>query len=237
VRLDQATVLVVDDEIPLLKVFAVWLERAGCRALTAANGAEGLKVLETERVDALICDLRMPVMDGLTLVRRLHAMQTQTPVILFVSGFCTVDRREIHGLGVEALIEKPLRRNDLMTALERSLMEREEMWLTPMDDEVEQGARVEFAGLEEALRRGEFALGRGGCCVAYVGDLEVGKTLELSVRFAGDGLAIEAQGDVRWYDAAEGRGGVEFRYLEPACRGWVTQRMREATPRSYIPSG
>jgi CheY-like chemotaxis protein len=124
-KLNEATVLVVDDELELLDIFSVWLERSGCRVFTAANGAEALKVLEAETVDALISDLQMPGMDGVTLVRRIHERGLAIPSILFVSGLGDVNRREMDALGVVGLIEKPLRRLDMLGALERGLLERE----------------------------------------------------------------------------------------------------------------
>jgi len=121
-KLASATVLVVDDEPELLEIFAGWLERSGCRVFTAANGAEALKLLEGEHVDALISDLRMPVMDGVALLRRIHTIGLAMPSLLFLSGCGDVDEREMQALGVVEFVRKPLLRLDLLGALERSLV-------------------------------------------------------------------------------------------------------------------
>jgi len=71
----EVTILVVDDEPELLEIFAIWMRREGYHVLTAANGAEALKILTSTNVDALISDIRMPVMDGLTLVRRIYDLK------------------------------------------------------------------------------------------------------------------------------------------------------------------
>jgi CheY-like chemotaxis protein len=63
-RIEEARILVVDDELELLEIFAAWLGRSGCEVFTAPNGAEALKTLQTEKIDVLISDIRMPIMDA-----------------------------------------------------------------------------------------------------------------------------------------------------------------------------
>ena len=119
-RLDEATVLVVDDEADLREIFSAWLQHEGCLVFTAANGIEALEVLEAQKIDILVSDIRMPVMDGLALVRAVHERKFAIPIIL-VSGYVDAGLRWMHGLGVEALMEKPLMRKELLLALEHSL--------------------------------------------------------------------------------------------------------------------
>jgi CheY-like chemotaxis protein len=121
-KLGDATVLIVDDEAELLEIFSAWLTRGGCKVFTAANGAEALKVLEGVKVQALISDLCMPVMDGVALLRRIHEIGLAMPSLLFVSDPGDVDEREMHELGVVEFVKKPLLRLDLLRALERSLV-------------------------------------------------------------------------------------------------------------------
>ena len=123
-KLNQATVLLVDDELELLEIFSAWLGRSGCRVLTAPNGAEALKILLAEKIDVLLSDIRMPLMDGVTLVRRINEMNLPIPSILFVSGYGDVMPREMYALGVERLMEKPLSRKELLRAMDDCLMER-----------------------------------------------------------------------------------------------------------------
>ena len=234
-KLIEATVLIAEDEPELLEIFAVWLRRSGCKVFTAANGAEALRVLETGRVDALISDVRMPIVDGVTLVRRIYELGLTIPCILFISGFGDVDPREMYALGVERMIEKPLRRLDLIAALERSLMEREELWLTPMPEQAAQKISIAIEGLDEATRSRGFKLGRGGCCFLSPQPLAVEETVELSIRVSGEELTVRAMGEVRWYCAADRWAGMEFFYLEPEGRSWVTDRIRSGTTRGYIP--
>jgi two-component system chemotaxis response regulator CheY len=69
----MATVLVIDDVPVFRDVVQHALAAAGHVVLTANNGAEGLKRLETDKVDLVLLDLAMPEMDGVSFLRRLRA--------------------------------------------------------------------------------------------------------------------------------------------------------------------
>ena len=133
IKLSEATILVVDDEPALRDIFAKWLRLVGCgRVLSAADGAAALAVLQDEQVDLLITDVRMPVMDGVSLVRSLAKLAKPIPSIVFVSGFGDVNRKEMYGLGVEAFISKPFDRGEVLGILERAVARRSSLWLAPM---------------------------------------------------------------------------------------------------------
>jgi CheY-like chemotaxis protein len=236
-RLEEATVLVVDDELELLEIFAAWLGRKGCRVLTATNGAEALDIVTKEKIDILVSDIRMPVMDGVELVRQINGMELYIPSVIFVSGFGDVHPREMYGLGVEALMEKPLSRKNLIRALEESLMEREKLWLTPLAGAMGQNISLNMESRADAEARCQFQLGRGGC--NFLGDrpLEEEKTIDLCISFMQEGVSLKAQGTVRWVDKETAQAGMSFAYLEPECRDWVTAAMRAGACRSFIPPG
>jgi CheY-like chemotaxis protein len=233
--LAEAKILIVDDEPELLEIFAIWLRRCGCTVSTAANGAEALKILESHQVDALISDIRMPIMDGLTLVRRIYEKKLLVPSIIFVSGFGDVDAREIYSLGVELMLSKPLIRQQLLDALECSLVPRDKLWLTPPTEAAAQSVSFEMPSLEEAMRSHKFELGRGGCCFLCPQPLIVERTIDLSIRFVKEELSLQVQGTVRWHDSSDSHAGVAFAYVDPASRPWVLGYMQGKTLYSFIP--
>jgi CheY-like chemotaxis protein len=234
-RLNEATVLVVDDEKDLREIFGAWLGRQGCRVLTAANGTEALEVLSREKIDVLVSDIRMPIMGGVALVRSIYERKLLIPSIIFVSGYGDVEPREMYGLGVELLMEKPLTRGDLIHALEQSVMGREELWQTPSALPMTHTLERKMASLAAAITSCEFQLGRGGCCFATNTTLEEETTIGFAIDFVEDGLCLRAEGTVRWHEQEEGRTGVSFDYLDPGCRGWLIELMRKAAYRSFIP--
>ncbi len=121
-RLEDATVLLVDDLPTLRELFTLWLTRCGCAVLTAEDGAEAIRLLTTQRVDAILSDITMPVMDGVTLAVCIRALQLTTPVLLFSgSELEPAELQRIHALGIETVLTKPLNRQALIAELERVL--------------------------------------------------------------------------------------------------------------------
>src|SRR5262249_18377257 len=109
-KLKDTTVLVVDDEPMLLDIFSDWLREEDCHVWTAGDGAGALQILRDNHVDVIVSDLRMPVMDGVALVKKLPMSSPNQPKVIFISGFTDLEPREAYQLGVEALLQKPIER-------------------------------------------------------------------------------------------------------------------------------
>jgi len=84
------SVLVVDDEVKMQRVLEIMLGEMGLDVVRADNGRQALAAMERETVDLIITDLRMPVMDGLELVRTLAARDALPPTIV-VTAHGTVE--------------------------------------------------------------------------------------------------------------------------------------------------
>ena len=232
--LSEASVLIVDDEAMLLELYGKWLRHEGFRkVLTAADGAAALALMETEPIDLLLTDVRMPVMDGITLVRRLGTMGKTLPSIIFVSGFSDVDQREMYGLGVEAFVSKPFDRAELLVLLERAIANRSSLWGTAMAVAPLQTVSIEAERFDRTAGTETIGLGRGGFSVLCAEPLSPGKVaFDLKL---GAGEEIAGEGYVRWYSRADGKAGIEVSYLAPGCLGVVAEAVEEAAPRSFIP--
>ena len=231
-KLEDATILIADDEPVLCEIFAHWIKALGCvNVYTAADGEGALLVLQAHHVDLLVTDIRMPRMDGVTLVRRLGEMKRSMPSIIFVSGFGDIDLREMYALGVEAFLVKPSRREELLAVMENALAERSSLWLGQMDPPPRQSMVIDCGNLGES----GFHLGRGGFSASYSGRLSLGK-VSFQCSFPSEQREITGEGYVRWSSKAEQRCGVEFSYLDPPSRAWVLDEIAANAPRGFIPN-
>ena len=87
----KGRILIVDDEVNARTALAEILRDEGYAVDTAADGFKALPKLEDFAPDAVLTDLRMPGMDGLELMRRVHERDADTPVVV-VTAFAAVDR-------------------------------------------------------------------------------------------------------------------------------------------------
>lgn len=122
--MEDSGVLVVDDDLDVLRLAASFLEREGMEVSCAANGEEALRLLERKSFRLMITDLHMPGMKGFELVGRAREIAPEMPVIMItgdVSG-------EIGGLAKEAgilrVFPKPVRFMEVLETAKGAIGER-----------------------------------------------------------------------------------------------------------------
>ena len=98
------------------------------------------------------------------------------------------------------------------------------------------------AALNKSAAQPSVSFGRGGISLAYDAPLPNDAPVSLGkvafrCSFPAEHREIVGEGYVRWRSRAEGKVGIEFVWLAPECRSWVTQQIAAAHPRSFIPSG
>lgn len=103
-------ILIVDDDDDIRAVVQASLEEFGSwQAVTAASGAEGVTIAQTEALDAILLDISMPGMDGFQFCNLLQSdRKTQAiPVIVLTAKVLPRDRQRLTGLNVAGMIAKP----------------------------------------------------------------------------------------------------------------------------------
>jgi two-component system response regulator GlrR len=116
--LENARLLIVDDDEDMLALLARWFEPEGVVPVTAHSGREALERLDIERPDAVITDLVMDGMDGLKLLAEIHRRDPVMPVVM-VSGHAEIaDAMKAAHLGVSAFLTKPLKKDALLTCIQ-----------------------------------------------------------------------------------------------------------------------
>jgi DNA-binding NtrC family response regulator len=109
----QARILIAEDETNLRLVLQKELERLGYRVQSAADGEAALRRLEESNVDVLLCDINMPRMDGMELLRRVHE-RPNPPEVIMLTGQATVETAvEAMKLGAYDYLTKPYRITEL----------------------------------------------------------------------------------------------------------------------------
>lgn len=86
----QATILCVDDEVNILRALQRVLRREGYRLLTANTATEAMEILSKEDVHVIMCDQRMPEMDGVTLLKKVNERYPDT-IRITLTGYTDVD--------------------------------------------------------------------------------------------------------------------------------------------------
>ncbi len=110
-------ILVIDDEPNLRHMLTAVLEKAGYTVSCAADGMEALSLAETRSFDVILCDLRMPRMDGLAFLKH-AATQGFDAAIIMMSAYGTIDTAvEAMKLGAADYISKPFKPDEILLKL------------------------------------------------------------------------------------------------------------------------
>ncbi|MEF8865522.1 MAG: PAS domain S-box protein [Salinibacter sp.] len=118
---DGTRVLVVDDEEFVLESAQQALEAVGYQVQTALDAAAALRVVETQAIDLVITDLRMPEMSGLDLIRRLRDRHPDLPIVA-ASGVADGRTEEALDAGAQTFLAKPFTAEKLEGALQEVLL-------------------------------------------------------------------------------------------------------------------
>jgi len=119
--MDEKTVLLVDDDKNLLKVMSYHIREAGFRVIPTSSPLSALRLLDEEPVDVLITDLRMPELDGLNLIRRIRAINSEIPIIV-LTAYATLDKAvEAVKIGASDFLSKPVEKAQIIHAIGKAL--------------------------------------------------------------------------------------------------------------------
>jgi DNA-binding response OmpR family regulator len=121
----MATVLVVDDEPKIAQLARDYLEHAGFRVATAADGKTALQAATRERPDLIVLDLRLPDIDGLDVTRALRK-ESSVPIIMLTARGEEADKLVGLELGADDYMTKPFSPKELVARV-RAVLRRWEL--------------------------------------------------------------------------------------------------------------
>lgn len=122
----MSKILVIDDQKSIRNTLKDILEYEKHEVVLAENGPQGLELFDNDKFDIVLCDIKMPEMDGLEVLQKIMEKSSDTPVIM-ISGHGTIDTAvDAIKKGAYDFIEKPLDLNRLLVTM-RNAVERKNL--------------------------------------------------------------------------------------------------------------
>jgi len=117
----MAKILVIDDDQGILRLLDTLLRRKGYDVVLAESGRKGLELFRREQPDVIVLDLKMPVMDGLTVLQQVRGLKFGQPVIIFTGASTPETEQQVRALGVTEIVGKEVSLDRLEDSLKRLL--------------------------------------------------------------------------------------------------------------------
>ena len=177
--MNKPRILVIDDESAIRDSLKMILEYEGYQFVGAVSGQDGLTTIQRERPDAVLLDIKMPGMDGMEVLRKLHALDESLPVIMISGHGSTATTVEAIKSGAVDYFEKPLSTERVIVTL-RNVLKQSELSAENRDLKVAMESRYEIVGQSPALRGVLESVQRSAptnATVLLLGESGVGKEL------------------------------------------------------------
>ncbi len=147
----RKSILIIDDNADIRKYLTMILQKKNYLVLTAPNGEEGLHMASQNIPDLVVCDVMMPVMDGLECCRLLKANQATSHIPVLLLTAYALDDQRIQGYqsGADAYITKPFNADVLCARIENLIDSRK--FINPQNDRYKEMARAEFNDVDRGF--------------------------------------------------------------------------------------
>ncbi len=127
-------VLVIDDEPMISDHIDRGLTERGARVYTLNSPELALDMISKYSIDVVVCDVRMPTVNGKDVLREVRSRYPGWPLFIFVTGFPDYSLEECHHLGAAAMLEKPLNLDTLFATI--SSLTKDLEYFTPTDEAI-----------------------------------------------------------------------------------------------------
>lgn len=132
--MDNATLLLVDDEEEIIKLMQIYLKNEGYRLLTAHDGIEALEIVTKEPIDLMVLDIMMPRMDGLEACIKIRETQ-KFPIIMLSAKGQELDKINGLSVGADDYVTKPFSPLELLARI-KSQLRRIRNYMPKSQDEI-----------------------------------------------------------------------------------------------------
>lgn len=241
--LNGKMILVVDDELDLREIIASEFEFQGAKVFQAENVSAAIKVLESNSIDLVISDIRMPGATGIDLLDMIKTKNIIIPPIVLITGFADITLEDAFNHGAEALINKPFKLDDLIETSFRLLQTPLKRWSSEITDSKEKLSLSFSEKFSEVIGKGDLLIGRGGVSVHFDGvrdRIDVNDRIEFEFKFSD--ITVSGIGICRWLRRHETENqsrtylGIEFYYLKKQSLELVSHFIGQNKTLSFIPA-
>jgi DNA-binding response OmpR family regulator len=212
---------------------------------SASNGQAGLDLLQKEKFNIVISDMRMPGLSGFEVLQKVKAKNCEFPKFIAISGFTDYSIAQLYQAGVDGFFPKPFDFNEVKACITRSLVSEFERWAQPQKFSNHLFTLVKrFNLFEEAVKNREIAFGRLGFFLPLQGTLpKTGETIAFDFSFGSPKpeLVMKGHGKVSFqvdkssYQSQAGV-GIEILRLEPASLAQIAAYLLKLKPLPSIPN-
>lgn len=121
----RATILVVDDELSMREFLEIMLDKEGYEVLTASSGEEALQLIGEASYDLMLCDMKMPRISGLEVLKKSQELYPHVPVIIITAYSTSESAMEALKIGAYDYIQKPFQVDEIKLIIQNALEKKQ----------------------------------------------------------------------------------------------------------------
>jgi len=233
-------VLIVDDNAVMCDVLSSSIERYGISVTTLTDPEVALDLLEVERFDCIISDIRMPGMDGVELLEKVRKVHPLWPYVILISGHHDYDLDELLNFGAVAFVKKPFKADEIYKLISNyyvdDLVQRNRLML--MDKEVSNYFENDIIDLASV------SVGTGGIFISFekvpsLVKADVGTFYDLTVKVKDHFEGVKIVAEVVWKRGTDEENaglGIRFLTLTPGLDKFIKKHISQNKISSFIPN-
>lgn len=233
-------VLVVEDNEVMCDVLASSIENLGMSATRVTDPKKVLELLESERFDCVISDIRMPEMDGVELLSEIRKSHPIWPFVILVSGHHDYDIDELLNFGAVAYVQKPFKIDDIFKLVSDYFIDD----LIQRNKSMIRSKEILEDFQKEVLDLTKVSVGTGGAFVSLdelpaIVSAEVGKFYDFNVRVEDQAEPVRIAAEVVWkkeMGALNPGVGIRFVSITPQVDSFIKKYISQNSISSFIPN-
>lgn len=152
-KASKYTILVVDDEEPIRNLVVTFLSKLGHSCLTAVDGVDALDKMKGNKINAVITDIKMPNMDGITLTSEILTQYPDLPILVMTAFEQEYSAGIAISAGAREFIKKPFSLDEFAVRLHKMINDSETLRQLKNEKNVDQDVQDLMNELEEALKK------------------------------------------------------------------------------------